>query len=121
MGDCRRSLGQAVSDTLFDLAPAGKVQHGAPSTSVEAARAVDAAGIRAAVLVEFRAFGWLTDDELAENLPQFVAASVKTARSALSSTRNGNVPLIVASGRKRPSNHGRPMIVWALANAWLRT
>lgn len=98
-----------MNPTLFDVPDTGRVRASDPQTSVEAARAVDAVVIRTAILAEFRLMAWLTDDELADNLPQFVRESVKTARSGLKADG-----LVEPTGVKRPSNHGRPMIVWRL-------
>lgn len=52
-------------------------------------------------------FGF-TDDELCNGLRDLHPPTVKSARSRLT-----NAGLLIDTGKRRPSNRGRDMIVWA--------
>jgi hypothetical protein len=102
--------------TLFDVSPLspaevdhvmrGKSRRGDPDTSRSAAAAISSSAeqaIRALYAIP-RA---LTDDELAELLPEWFPPTLKSARSRLA--RDG---FLCDSGERRLSGRGHPMIVW---------
>lgn len=117
-----------MSDTLFTLEepyradpPAKKVRvreheravvprtrRADPATSVEAAASIPAGAVEARILEAFGQFGWLTDDELAAQLPDSHPPTVKSARSRLA-----KAGCLYDTGTTRPSNRGRSQIVWA--------
>lgn len=80
-----------------------------PETSHQAAESVPAGAVEARVLAMFRLFQALTDDELADQLPEHHPPTTKSARSRLS-----KAGVLFDSGMRRPSNRGRQMIVWEL-------
>lgn len=96
--------------TLFSEARARRRD---PGTSRDAARAVQqhAGVLENLILTEFCLQDWLTDDELAERLPDHHSPTVKTCRSRLS--KRG---LLVDSGQVRKNSRGRHQIVWRLWN-----
>lgn len=85
-----------------------------PATSKRAATRQRLSGIPAAVLEVFDTLdvGGLTDDQLCDRLRGYLPASVKTARSRLSSTKKGRVPFLEDSGARSPSDNGHDMVVW---------
>lgn len=93
--------------SLFPTAPAGRVRHTDPETSVAAARR--AGGARTAILEAFRDHGPMTDDQLCDRLPTMYGPTVKTARSRL--TGEG---FLVSTGRTAPSRRRCEQIVWVL-------
>lgn len=97
----------------FPETPNGLARRRDPATSKRAARR--APSLEAEILSVFAVSGRMTDDELAARLPHRLPASVKTARSRLSSRRHGVPPRLVWDGTNRPSNVGSPMMVWAVA------
>ena len=88
-----------------------RVRHDSPSTSRDAARAVQqhAGALENLILTEFCLSDYMTDDELAERLPERHAPTVKTCRSRLSGRG-----LLVAAGQRRNSR-GRLQTIWRLA------
>ena len=102
--------------TLFD-APAGKVRHSDPVTSLEAARSITPGRTERLILEAFHREGYrkprhlrgFTDDELCTWMPTLHSPTVKSARSRLS-----NQGLLEDSGERRPSIRGRDQIVWRL-------
>ena len=88
-----------------------KTRHTDGGTSRDAARAVTqhAGALENLILETFCLSDYMTDDELAERMPERLASTVKTCRSRLS-----NRGLLVASG-KRKNGRGRDMTIWRLA------
>lgn len=82
-----------------------------PETSREAAKHTNPDRTERAILDSFATYGPMTDDELADRLPDWYAPTVRTARSRLS--RAG---FLRASGEGF-SKRNRRMSVWALAQA----
>jgi len=81
-----------------------------PPTSIEAAPPREAReALEAEILDAHSAVPDLTDDELCDWLSHRHAPSVKTARSRLS-----KAGVLSDTGRTRPSNRGRPQVVWTL-------
>ena len=112
---------ETLSGGLFDEEPIrrrvvgepafGRVRRTDPETSRRAAARQGTGATEAILRVAFGADRTFTDDELAAVLPEFLAATVKTARSRL--TKAGK---LVDSGSKRPGlNTGSLQIVWRLA------
>lgn len=91
-------------------ARSGRARSTDPDTS-HAAAALDHTAVERRILDAFDLMAWLTDDELADMLPDAHPPTVKAARSRLSKT---TPPTLVDTGTRRPSNRGRLMIVWSL-------
>lgn len=103
--------------SLFDVPADALVRVSDPVTSARAARSITPGRMEQPILDVFRAspYRGFTDDELVAELPALYGPSVKTARSRLASSKDGRVPLLVDSGKRRLSDRGRDQIVWVLA------
>lgn len=85
-----------------------------PGSSRTAISNSSAGAVEGRVLAMFRLFAALTDDELAGQLPDVYAPTIKSARSRLTLSVKHPDGVLVDSGMRRPSNRGRDMTVWKL-------
>lgn len=99
--------------TLWDLLGVEPVARRTdPPTSWASAHSITPGRTEAAILALFAPGVGMTDDEIAHALAPMHGATVKTARSRIT-----NAGLLVDSGTTRPSDRGRPMIVWVASDA----
>ncbi len=81
-----------------------------PETSRAAAAWVNGAAVEQCILDAYAQFGWLNADEVCNVLPECYPPTVRSAVTRLQKSKR-----LVSTGTKRPSNRGRPSIVWRLA------
>lgn len=83
-----------------------------PSTSADAAASIPSGAVETRILEAFDQFGWLNSSEVANVLEDAHEPTVVTAVSRLVGSG-----ALVKTGTTRPSNRGRPSIVYTLADA----